>query len=35
VGEKSKDPNKCMPEHVRECHGETDKHECEEATAKK
>ena len=33
--EKGKDPKECTPEQVKECHGDTDKHNCEQATAKK
>ena len=32
--EKGKDPKTCTTEQVKECHGETKKHECEEAAAK-
>jgi hypothetical protein len=32
--EKGKDPKTCTPEQIKECHGDTKKHECEEAAAK-
>jgi hypothetical protein len=32
--EKDKDPKTCTPEQVKECHGDTEKHECEEVAEK-
>ena len=32
--EKGKDPKKCGPEQIRECHGEAAKHSCEAPAGK-
>ena|GEM_PF-1973452 len=32
--EKGKDPNTCTDEQIKECHGDTTKHDCEESAAK-
>ncbi len=33
--EKGKDPKKCTPEQIKECHGETAEHNCAPSTQKK
>jgi hypothetical protein len=32
---KGKDPKKCTPEQIKECHGDAKKHPCEKPESKK
>jgi hypothetical protein len=34
-GEKKTDPKQCTPEQIKECHGDVDKHPCEDTGCQK